>query len=116
MRMMDEGGNSLPLKEFLRSSEEGERGLSFSPSDAVGVVYGTLYSLGSGFVRWFYSTERAVNLHARGFANTVCIAETRSEMLNAVCRHSLHGKQLCLHCTANCKQCQRCTAPRCKQY
>ena len=38
MRMMDEGGNSLPLKEFLRSSEEGERGLSFSPPDAVGVA------------------------------------------------------------------------------
>ena len=43
--------------------------------------YGTLYS--SGFVRWIYSTERAVNLHARRFAHTVCIAETRSEMVFA---------------------------------
>ena len=36
-------------------------------------VYGTLYSPGSGFVRWFYSTERAVSLHARRFANTFAL-------------------------------------------
>ena len=36
--MMDEGGNSLPLKEFLRASGEGGRGLSVSPPDAVGVA------------------------------------------------------------------------------
>ena len=58
-----------------------------------------LYSCGC--VRRIYSIERAANLHARRFANSVCNAEILSEMLFAGTLYTADSVCTALHCGAN---------------